>query len=100
MDTHLTTSPEPRGPAVVAPNAFSSAAGVPLAVETNMWTFGLADILLPSWVNTDGSTPAISLVYVSSSDAFAFVGDVGAFTANFGPVAVVVSLLAPLVQPS
>ena len=72
-----------------------------VAIESEIWQLdSQTNLLRASWVNTDGSTPAIDLVYVSSSDAFAFVGDVGAFTANFGPVAVVVSLLAPLVQPS
>lgn len=36
--------------------------------------------------------PAVTLIYVSSSNAFAITGDLNAFEANFGAVQVVVRL--------
>lgn len=71
--------------AVTQPNSFSAAAGVPEGVETNIWHLDTASgALTPSWVNTDGSSATITLLYVPSSNAFAITGDAGAFGSNFG----------------
>ncbi|KAI0694094.1 hypothetical protein C8T65DRAFT_699081 [Cerioporus squamosus] len=80
------TTQTARGPAVVGPNAVSAATGIPLSYESNVWQFGGDNALVPSWVNTDGSTPTQQLVYVPSAGAFAIVGDLEAFIANYGSV--------------
>ncbi|EJF62080.1 hypothetical protein DICSQDRAFT_146821 [Dichomitus squalens LYAD-421 SS1] len=73
-----------RGPAVPGVNSFSAAAGVAEAVESNIWTLTDTNELVPSFVNSDGTAVTPSIVYVSSSNAFAITSDVGAFTSNFG----------------
>jgi hypothetical protein len=66
--------------------------------------------LTPQWINSDGSAPATTLVYIAGereyhrtspdaftdafAEAFGFVGDLAAFTSSYGPAgAVVVSFL-------
>ncbi|TFK79081.1 hypothetical protein K466DRAFT_606415 [Polyporus arcularius HHB13444] len=78
------TTQSARGPAVAGPNSFSTASGLPVSYESNVWRFGADNELLPSWVNTDGSTPTQDIIYVVSAAAFAFTGDVQAFIASYG----------------
>ncbi|KAI9065001.1 hypothetical protein FKP32DRAFT_1568776, partial [Trametes sanguinea] len=89
------TSSVPAGPPQPAPNAFTAASGLAEDVESTFWT--LTDgsgALVPTWLNTDGTPapePGTTLVYVPSGDAFALVGDLAAFEAQFGPATPVVS---------
>ncbi|OJT15404.1 hypothetical protein TRAPUB_8033 [Trametes pubescens] len=83
------TSQVAHGPAQSAPNAFSAAAGTPKDVESAVWTLSGADALAFNWVNTDGSAAAGTLVYVPSSAAFTYTGDLAAFVATFGPATAV-----------
>ncbi|GJE88592.1 hypothetical protein PsYK624_046750 [Phanerochaete sordida] len=76
----------PAGPAVTQPNSFSAAAGVPEGVETTIWAVGAGNnpTLTPVWINTDGTPASVQLAYVPASNAFALVGDMAQFDANFG----------------
>ncbi|THH27909.1 hypothetical protein EUX98_g6277 [Antrodiella citrinella] len=75
-------------PPTTQSNSFSDASGSPEQVESAIWTLGADGSLVPEWVNTDGSTPAATLIYVPGAAGFALTGDVDAFTANFGGASV------------
>ncbi|KAL4258374.1 hypothetical protein AB1N83_008832 [Pleurotus pulmonarius] len=79
------TDTPPGSPAVVQPNSFSAASGTPVGVQSSIWRYSPGSGVTPHWINSDGSEVATKLVYISSSDAFALVGDVALFEANFGP---------------
>ncbi|KAI0737167.1 hypothetical protein C8Q80DRAFT_1276637 [Daedaleopsis nitida] len=79
------TTEAPRGPPISGPNAFSAATGIPEDYETTIWQLAAGDQLVPSWVNSDGSTPAVQLIYVDGSQAFALTGDLPTFIADYGP---------------
>ncbi|KAI0750499.1 hypothetical protein C8Q74DRAFT_372225 [Fomes fomentarius] len=79
------TNSVPRGPATFSGNSFSDAVGSTRRdSESAIWALDTSNRLTPSWVNTDGSTPAVALVFVPSSGAYALVGGVDAFVANVG----------------
>ncbi|OSC97279.1 hypothetical protein PYCCODRAFT_1419807 [Trametes coccinea BRFM310] len=88
------TSSVPAGPAQPAPNAFTASTGLAEDVESTLWTLTDANVLVPTWINTDGTAaaPGTTLVYVQTGGAFALVGDVAAFVAQFGPATPVVSV--------
>ncbi|KAI0741408.1 hypothetical protein C8Q80DRAFT_1273846 [Daedaleopsis nitida] len=73
-----------RGPAVSGPNAYSAATGLDRHIESAIWQIADNDQLSVSWVNSDGSLPAVQLLYVPSAKAFAITADPVGFQANFG----------------
>ncbi|EIN08593.1 hypothetical protein PUNSTDRAFT_144117 [Punctularia strigosozonata HHB-11173 SS5] len=76
--------------ATIQPNSYSAVAGITEGTESAVWTWDSASgALTPRWVNTDGSTPAVTLLYVPSANAVAITGDPAAFNANFGTSTVV-----------
>ncbi|KAI0737168.1 hypothetical protein C8Q80DRAFT_1222955 [Daedaleopsis nitida] len=74
----------PRSTPIPGPNAFSAAAGIPEPYEATIWQLGAGDALLPSWLNTDGSAPAVTIVYSTGDDAFVLTGDSGSVIALIG----------------
>ncbi|KAF9491439.1 hypothetical protein BDN71DRAFT_1452864 [Pleurotus eryngii] len=79
------TNTPPGSPAVVQPNSFSAAAGIPVGVQSSIWRYSSGLGVTAHWINSDGSEAETELVYISSADAFALVGDVAQFEVNFGP---------------
>ncbi|KAF9487127.1 hypothetical protein BDN71DRAFT_1594628 [Pleurotus eryngii] len=79
------TDTPPDSPAVVQPNSFSAAAGIPVGVQSSIWRYSPGLGVTAHWINSDGSEAETELVYISSADAFALVGDVAQFEVNFGP---------------
>ncbi|KAH8091777.1 hypothetical protein BXZ70DRAFT_909643 [Cristinia sonorae] len=82
------TPTPPGSPALVLPNSFSSASGVPEGVESAVWSLGTDGQLKPSWVNTDGGKPPIWIMYVDGAAAYAISGDPPAFGNAFGDYAI------------
>ncbi|KAG9220244.1 hypothetical protein CCMSSC00406_0006309 [Pleurotus cornucopiae] len=78
------TDTPPGSPAVVQPNSFSAAAGTPVGVQSSIWRYSPGSGVTPHWINSDGSEAETELVYVPAALAFALVGDVAIFEANFG----------------
>ncbi|KAI0628258.1 hypothetical protein C8Q77DRAFT_1068340, partial [Trametes polyzona] len=73
------------GPAVNAPNGFTSATGISRDVESAIWTLAAdGSTLVPNWINADGArADAAHLVYSPDVNAFAITGDPEAF--GFAP---------------
>jgi len=79
-----TTQTSPNSPPFLGQNAYSDAAGTPEHIESAVWRLSEDGTLAPQWVNTDGSAPAGTLVYVPGSGAFAITGNVNQFKSSFG----------------
>ncbi|TFK84768.1 hypothetical protein K466DRAFT_664969 [Polyporus arcularius HHB13444] len=75
---------ESRGPAVDAPNTYTDASGLPAYVESNVWSLGAGNELIPTWVNGDGTAVAVSLFYSRSDNLFAITGSADQFVQAFG----------------
>ncbi|KAF7427850.1 hypothetical protein PC9H_007066 [Pleurotus ostreatus] len=78
------TDTPPGSPAVVQPSSFSAASGSPVGVQSSIWRYSPGSGVTPHWINSDGSEAETELVYVPAALAFALVGDVAIFEANFG----------------
>ncbi|KAJ7452632.1 hypothetical protein FB451DRAFT_1409322 [Mycena latifolia] len=74
------------GPAVDdGANAFTASTSVSKAYESAVWMYDPATgALSAQWINTDGSAPATSIVYVAGDEALVLTGDVAAFRSSFG----------------
>ncbi|KAI8970754.1 hypothetical protein BD414DRAFT_501977 [Trametes punicea] len=82
------TSSVPYGPAHPAPNAFTASTQTPRDVESVIWTIDESDgnVLLPVWVNSDGTAVDGSLMHVQNAGAlgaFTLTGDKQAFAERF-----------------
>ena len=66
------------------------AAGTPQGYETAIWYIaadaGGTDTLYPSWVNPDGSTPAVTVAYFPAEDAFVLTGNLARLRITYGGV--------------
>jgi len=66
-------------------NSFEDATQIDENVESCIWNYNiLTGALTPQWINTDGSTPANSLMYVSDEPLFAITGDAAEFKSFYG----------------
>jgi hypothetical protein len=68
-------------------NSFSTASGVPELSQSVLWSLGAGNLLTASWVNTDSSIVAATIVYYTPDKVFLLVGDLAAFSASFGGTA-------------
>lgn len=75
---------EPRGPAVDTSNSYTVATTLNAYVESNVWSFGAGDELIPSWVNSDGTAVAVSVLYSPTDNLFAITGSADLFVQTFG----------------
>ncbi|RPD53846.1 hypothetical protein L227DRAFT_377323 [Lentinus tigrinus ALCF2SS1-6] len=75
---------ERRGPAVRADNTFTCATGLKESVESNVWSVNGDKYLSVSWVNTDKSTPCVTVLYFSDDNNFVITADPEKYMKTFG----------------
>jgi hypothetical protein len=68
-------------------NSFSTASGVPELSQSVLWSLSAGNLLTASWVNTDSSIVAATIVFYQPDKVFLLVGDLAAFSASFGGTA-------------
>ncbi|KAI0701091.1 hypothetical protein BC835DRAFT_1411702 [Cytidiella melzeri] len=74
-------------------NSFSATTGDKEPSESAIWSLALRGsetVVEAQWVNSDGSLPTNTLVYIPSTNVFALVGDVATFEATFEDASTVV----------
>ncbi|PCH39027.1 hypothetical protein WOLCODRAFT_146826 [Wolfiporia cocos MD-104 SS10] len=75
----------PNAPPATVGNSFTSATGIAAGAESAIWRVdGASGAVDARWVDGNGATPVIHVMYFAPEDFLLLTGDVGAFAAAYG----------------